>query len=1331
MFLFCVTGRLLGIPEVTLESTNVIFGRVHVTLQRKTVCFSGTRSYINVMIAHNTQSSGLASVSKMAGFRPCVLILFTVFLVLGMDSSTAKENCVVSTLTLDGCPEGCDNCKSLMDYARNSTEYFHENNTRFRFLIGNHSLTNSTLIFMANITNLILIGDRENSSFGNASHRRAEIVCDGIDSGGFSFYNIFNLRIQSLSFIECSHKSHNHCLFVIAIEGLIVHNLHILNVTISNTIGFGLLLDGLLGNSLIANTHISNSHTVNTPHEQVCGNNLALYCSDFEYINDNGINNILVTDSQFVNGSNHCKHGDTSTASGIYIQVRCHRTLNITFNRIAVKQNYGYEGANIGITYKGVSGMWLFTISIKESNIAFGNGNIGGGLYMTAVLDNGENSDSYDHANTKIATPILSVSDTIFYDNKSPHIGAAVYLRLHETLWSVYKVAAISFRNCNFTKNNITNNYYDDSDLLHGGVAVHILTYQVPQYENHFTPLFNIGFENCKFTQNSMGIRDHYSRGGVFYAQDTQSINFINNNFVNNLCPGIVVIHSNLLLSGSNLIQNNTGTRGGGMVFCAGSYIHLYNNTLLIITGNYATQYGGGIYVEDELSQGIPCCFFQVDNNYASSQSAKVVLRDNSAGYAGTALYGGFIDRCTLLDLIPWPDEGDSSKTIFTEIFDISNSNNATSSISSDPVSVCFCSGSISTNCASFTKNVSTVPGFSFQVSAITLGQRSGPVRGVVNTICKENCNISQEQQNQNIQATDFQCSNLNYTIFASENTFKTLQLMVEDNYYEYTGYNLSMIEVRVQKCPFGFVAESKHHSCKCIIDSRPNIQCSIHNKSITRQPPVWIGYKYDHKTEINYIIFHPYCPLGYCSENSAEITSQENTIDQDAQCAQNRKGLLCGACKTNHSLGFGTSACLQCKHKPLPGLRVVGLIAVCGVAGILLVVLLTLLNLTVSEGTLNGLIFYANIVQVNSDIYFPPESHARPLTAFIAWLNLDFGITACFYDGMDAYAKTWLQFLFPLYIWLISGAIVYFSWKSNRVARLAGRNAVKVLATLFLLSFGKLLRTIIAAVTFTNIASPTPNKTIDISVWLPDASVHYLHGKHTPLFVLAVIAAVLSLLYTLILTFIQCLRRTPNNRMFVWVRKLKPLLDAYTGPYKNRYHFWTGLLLLVRILLFVAFAFNLTIGPVLNLSVIILVSTLLMIAIQPGIYRHVFLGLLESSMYVNLILFSTVMIFLIDSYTEYKILAAYFFGGWALVTFLGIVAYHAYRRLFGAPDCGQLRVWCREKLRPRGVAGIHPVIIPRDDSEELESEESEEEREMNATWNTPHLRESLIGSIQ
>ena len=35
-------------------------------------------------------------------------------------------------------------------------------------------------------------------------------------------------------------------------------------------------------------------------------------------------------------------------------------------------------------------------------------------------------------------------------------------------------------------------------------------------------------------------------------------------------------------------------------------------------------------------------------------------------------------------------------------------------------------------------------------------------------------------------------------------------------------------------------------------------------------------------------------------------------------------------------------------------------------------------------------------------------------------WLNIDFGIETCFYSEMDAYIKTLLQFVFPVYIWML-----------------------------------------------------------------------------------------------------------------------------------------------------------------------------------------------------------------------------------------------------------------------------------------------------------------------
>ena len=46
-------------------------------------------------------------------------------------------------------------------------------------------------------------------------------------------------------------------------------------------------------------------------------------------------------------------------------------------------------------------------------------------------------------------------------------------------------------------------------------------------------------------------------------------------------------------------------------------------------------------------------------------------------------------------------------------------------------------------------------------------------------------------------------------------------------------------------------------------------------------------------------------------------------------------------------------------------------LLLVFALAGLLLVLILLICNFTVSQGTLSGLIFYANIVQVNRAIFF------------------------------------------------------------------------------------------------------------------------------------------------------------------------------------------------------------------------------------------------------------------------------------------------------------------------------------------------------------------------
>ena len=87
-------------------------------------------------------------------------------------------------------------------------------------------------------------------------------------------------------------------------------------------------------------------------------------------------------------------------------------------------------------------------------------------------------------------------------------------------------------------------------------------------------------------------------------------------------------------------------------------------------------------------------------------------------------------------------------------------------------------------------------------------------------------------------------------------------------------------------------------------------------------------------------------------------------------------------------------------------------------IAGILLVAFLMILNLIVGVGTLNGLIFYVNILGVNGRAFLsglPPIT--RYYSIFISWLNLEVELDVCFFKGMDTYWKTWLELAFPTYI--------------------------------------------------------------------------------------------------------------------------------------------------------------------------------------------------------------------------------------------------------------------------------------------------------------------------
>ena len=347
-------------------------------------------------------------------------------------------------------------------------------------------------------------------------------------------------------------------------------------------------------------------------------------------------------------------------------------------------------------------------------------------------------------------------------------------------------------------------------------------------------------------------------------------------------------------------------------------------------------------------------------------------------------------------------------------------------------------------------------------------------------------------------------------------------------------------------------------------------------------------------------------------------VKSGESTAvaPDDDVCDFNKAGRMCGGCKENYSLAIGSSHCIHC-----PNNNNLALLIFFAAAGVLLVLFIGALNLTVSVGMFNGVIFYANMIWIYKDVLFPERdssSGLQFLKTFIAWLNLDFGIETCFVQGLNAFSKTWLQFLFPFYIWIISVAIIVCCRYSSRLTKIFGDRGLPILATLLCLSYVKLIRTIIDGMAF-NVYHD--NSTRSEVVWSLDGNLLYGRSPHIFL-LLAVIAALLFLWgpYTFVLIFTQWCRKYSYRLLCRWTILYKPFYDCQFACLKDKHHYWHGTLLLTRALLLIIYSFTSLRSPTINILILQLSSMLILIyEVYTRLYRERSVQIVHASILLNL----------------------------------------------------------------------------------------------------------------
>ena len=277
--------------------------------------------------------------------------------------------------------------------------------------------------------------------------------------------------------------------------------------------------------------------------------------------------------------------------------------------------------------------------------------------------------------------------------------------------------------------------------------------------------------------------------------------------------------------------------------------------------------------------------------------------------------------------------------------------------------------------------------------------------------------------------------------------------------------------------------------------------------------------------------------------------------------------------------------------------------------AGVALVTLIYLLNLTVTNGTVSGIIFYANIISINDSVFLMNDNVYKPLRVFISFTNLDLGIETCFYNGMDSYAKMWLQLFFPSYLIIIAFSIIITSCYSTTVLRLVYKRSLPALATLFLLSYNGILRIVLTVLFSYSTITHTPSGHQQI-VWSIDASVLLFGLKFTILFITCLILFLLLIPFNIIFLFTRYLS------WFRLINHFKPLLDAFQGSYKDRYYYWVGVHIVLRSSFYALYAFQLNLRLLLA-GIILVVFTSYFGYIQP--YKNRVVNVQELLVLVNL----------------------------------------------------------------------------------------------------------------
>lgn len=1034
---------------------------------------------------------------------------------------------------------------------------------------------------------------------------------------GMAFYNVTQLSLLQLTIEGCGEDPDNISSFLSLVNALVdlffevgrnpeqavavmlgvCADFVMKDSSVSGTEGLGLLGINVVNSTLRNVTLEQNVPTgcfsrvdYNFSSEKIGGGAIFYYLDyrDSEHVTS--FSSLEIVDSKFLQNS-YCGYsilylGYNRFATGDEMDTRLHIGAGGGFSLILAQFDYSVVasvrssvfrnntalvgGGSLVIFFAGVpSSLVTFDKCLFESNgvaselsstVGYGITGSALSLYKDFLKPNFD----YSEVNTGYMPSGLVIKDSVFIKNNAL-TGTITVFSLFSFVIGRVSQADIVLDNCTIENNSATT-----------GAAIFAAEWKGNIYQFGTNLILNdVSISHNALNTSTFNSASEDLNTGIIVTR-TLNMSFTGNNVIShNEGTGIAAIISTVYFTGNTTFLNNSGSYGGGIALSDSSYLVVVDNTTVGFYNNTGAIYGGAIYADSYSTTTIGGyalydCFitFGFTANCISVitedcpditqfDSLQIIFEGNVAPL-GNMIYGSTLNSC------PWsttykkryaPDrENDNIMEILYQ-----NRDNLASPFVFDtaPDHV----EAVSTPTTHITVqlpekdeplepdvSISVAPGIIHRLNITAFDAFNHQVPSVV-TSRSHSSTISSRVGGGNYTFLSYNNSQLtDLQIYGDIN-----QTDIDVTLFAVSTVTQVTVKVQIIDCPDGYYLSENETSCLCrksLVDSKFN--CT--NDGLIIVPyGSWIGRNQDGE------LLFGYCPFDFCKPEINIIPmnfSANSSYDYDVQCNYNynRSGLACGRCAEGYSTIFGSYECRKCSNSFL------GLIVLFAAYGILLMLFIILFQFTISEGFLNGILFFSNILTVAGPYYVD----ATPFVVFY-WLSLKVGIAVCFFDGMTALVGTALQFVFPIYLYFLLLVIILLSRWSSRFSRLLhwlgcrGFTPTKLFATIIVMTYSSLLETSIAVLSFTKLRNVETDK---VSYhWGYDQSVRYFHGAHAAL---GVFSCLLLVFFLIPAPFIWMF---PSISLyFTRLQRYKPLYDAVWAPLKPRLHFWVSLRLILRV---------------------------------------------------------------------------------------------------------------------------------------------------------------------